>query len=445
MLIRFVLENIFSFGSRKEFNMIPNNRLKTLSNHRYEFQDFNVLKISSIYGANAAGKSNLIKAIYYFKQFITEEKTFYQLRSSEFKFYHKRKDQVLAVEFIEGNIPFYYGLKLNDGIVIKEELYKSGLGNKDELIYERNTDKHGKTSLKFNKSIEIDNKIKLLKDILIEEFVKPDVPILKLLSNRDNKQLINIKLAYNWFENTLRVILPDSKPLGLSNRLEVDQGFKDYAEKTLCSIDLGIVSLTIKKEELFDFFGKDSESKLTEVIKRVEESQDKMIGMFSKRGEELSVSKESGKFWVKRLMIHHKGKNNSIIPFELEEESDGTLRLLDFVPAFKDAIITSRVFFIDEIERSLHPLLIKELIQKFSELENTKGQIIFTTHESNLLDQSIFRQDEIWFAEKDNSGMTDLYSLSDYKEHKTTDIRKGYLNGRYGSIPFLGNLKDLNW
>ncbi|MCD8264035.1 MAG: hypothetical protein LUD02_07645, partial [Tannerellaceae bacterium] len=90
-------------------------------------------------------------------------------------------------------------------------------------------------------------------------------------------------------------------------------------------------------------------------------------------------------------------------------------------------------------------ILIKELIRKFSLDKETKGQLIFTTHESNLMDQEIFRQDEIWFAEKDINGSTDIYSLSDFKEHSTIDIRKGYLTGRYGSIPFLGNLQDLNW
>ena len=103
------------------------------------------------------------------------------------------------------------------------------------------------------------------------------------------------------------------------------------------------------------------------------------------------------------------------------------------------------MFIIDEIERSIHPLLIKELVKKFSLDPNTKGQLIFTTHESNLLDQKILRQDEIWFAEKNENGSTDIYSLNDFKEHKTIDIQKGYLNGRYGSIPFLANLKDLNW
>ena len=138
-------------------------------------------------------------------------------------------------------------------------------------------------------------------------------------------------------------------------------------------------------------------------------------------------------------------KKDKSVLFDLDEESDGTVRLLDFVPAFRSVISKQKVFVIDEIERSIHPLLIKELVQKFSLDPNSKGQLIFSTHESNLLDQKIFRQDEIWFAEKNKDGSTDLYSLNDFKEHKTIDIQKGYLNGRYGSIPFLGNLQDLNW
>jgi AAA15 family ATPase/GTPase len=143
--------------------------------------------------------------------------------------------------------------------------------------------------------------------------------------------------------------------------------------------------------------------------------------------------------------LEHTGKNNENVVFNLDEESDGTVRLLDFIPAFKDLITKRKVILIDEIERSIHPLLIKELIKKFSFDDNTLGQFIFSTHESNLLDQNIFRQDEIWFAEKNKQGSTELYSLSDFKEHNTIDIRKGYLNGRYGSIPFLANLQDLNW
>ena len=105
----------------------------------------------------------------------------------------------------------------------------------------------------------------------------------------------------------------------------------------------------------------------------------------------------------------------------------------------------NHVYVIDEIERSIHPIIIKELITLISKNEEINSQIIFSTHESCLLDQEILRTDEIWFAQKDNGGATKLYSLSDYNVHKTANIENGYLNGRYGGIPFLSNLSDIHW
>ena len=97
------------------------------------------------------------------------------------------------------------------------------------------------------------------------------------------------------------------------------------------------------------------------------------------------------------------------------------------------------------LERSIHPVLIKELLGKLSSSDNVKGQLIFTTHESGLLDQRIFRTDEIWFAQKDVEQATQLYPLSDFDVREGADIEFGYLNGRYGGIPFLSNLRDLHW
>jgi len=196
---------------------------------------------------------------------------------------------------------------------------------------------------------------------------------------------------------------------------------------------------------LEEFFGKDNQEFINKISKDVEDAPNRMLRLRGRKGDEIILEKEGEKIWVKRLKVGHSDNKNNSVLFDLEEESDGTIRLLDFIPAFQEMITDNRVFIIDEIERSIHPLLIKELVKKFSLDCDTKGQLIFTTHESNLLDQDVFRQDEIWFAEKDKNGSTELYSLSDFKEHKTIDIRKGYLNGRYGSIPFLGNLKDLNW
>lgn len=444
MLIRFVVENMFSFGNRKEFSTIPNTRLKTLSHHKYKIDDFELLKLSSIYGANGAGKSNLIKSLYLFQKLILKEEIPFKLKDTQFKF-NDNTNQILAIEFIQENTPFYYGIVLDENNIVAEELYISGLGKKEDiLIFERNTTKKGRTDIKFSEEFENDEKSKILKSILLEEFVKANEPVLKLLSNRDNKFLKGTKKAFEWFSETLQIITPESKPRALAHKIDTDKEFKEYAEDLMCSFNIGINSLSTEKKDIKDFFGEDNENELDKLIKDVEDSPKKMLGLRSRRGDEILIVKEDDTIWVKTLKVEHSNINSTAL-FDLDEESDGTIRLLDFVPAFKSVISDPKVYIVDEIERSIHPLLIKELVKKFSQDLDSKGQLIFTTHESNLLDQEVFRQDEIWFAEKDLNGSTDLYSLSDFKEHKTIDIRKGYLSGRYGSIPFLGNLKDLNW
>ncbi len=448
MLVRFVIENVFSFGERKEFNTLPNPRLRTLDYHKYNIGELDILKISSIYGANGAGKSNLIKSLELFQQLVLKGKIPFKLKDTQFKFNSddNNRKQVFAIEFIQEDVVFYYGIELLDDVILTEELYLSGFGKtEDKLIFERKTNKERITEIKFLDDFENDEKNQLLKSILLEEFVKPNEPILKLISNRDNKFLSDVKKAFEWFKDTLQIITPESKPHALVHKIEVDEEFKRYAEDTMCSFNIGITSLTPERKRIKEFFGENDEDELNNFIKEFEDSSQEMISLRSGSGDEIVIVKEDNQLWVKRLKIGHVGGNNKSVLFGLEEESDGTIRLLDFVPAFQDVLIKNKVFIIDEIERSIHPLLIKELIKKFSLDNKTRGQLIFTTHESNLLDQTIFRQDEIWFTEKDRRGSTDLYSLSDFKEHKTIDIRKGYLNGRYGSIPFLANLQDLNW
>lgn len=443
MVVRFVLENMFSFGKRKEFSTIPNNRLKTLNDHIYSKDGFEVLKLSSIYGANGSGKSNLIKSLDYLKKLVTLENIPLAYKNNRFKFTEDNK-QTLVIEFIQENKGFLYGLEIDDNKIITEELYISGLGKKDDfLLFERKIENE-KTQIKFFDEFEKDAKSSIIKEVLIEEFVRIDKPIIKLLANRENENLIDIKKAFSWFEETLQIITPQSKPMALAHRIEKDKSFKEFAEDLMCTFNIGIKSLNTEKTDIYDFFGQDNSNEIEELIVEIEKTKNKIIGLHVRKGEEILVAKEGDSYIVKTLKLEHEA-NDITKTFSLTEESDGTIRLLDFVPAFKNILFDDKVIFVDEIERSIHPLLIKELIRKFSEQKVTKGQLIFSTHESNLLDQNIFRQDEIWFTEKDFEGATDIYSLSDFKEHKTIDIRKGYLSGRYGSIPFLSNLKDLNW
>jgi hypothetical protein len=451
MLIRFIVDNILSFGDRKEFTTIPNSRLKTLQHHKYNFDGISLLKMASIYGSNGAGKSNLIKSLLILKNLVTENPIPFSPKCPSFKFNdpESKKKQTMAIEFIESDTPFYYGLELLEGRIVTEELYLSGLEEgEDQLLFERKTDENSKTTLSFSPDFEKDEKSQLLKSILLEEFVKAEKPVIKFLANRENKFLKNVKTAFNWFENRLHIINPDSRSVALVHQIERNPEFREYSEKLIKSLHLGIGTLDTSRQEAKDLFGDDDLKVIEGIARELDEAPDRMIGLRQRgvQGGEIILTKEDGKIWARTLKTLHTGRGNRTVPFELHEESDGTIRLLDFLPAFYGMVNSKEVFVIDEIERSLHPLLVKELVRKFSLDSETNGQLIFSTHESNLLDQDIFRQDEIWFAEKNKAGATDLYSLNDFKkEHKTIDVRKGYLKGRYGSIPFLGNLHDLNW
>ncbi len=427
--------------------MIPSPRYTRLDNHKYTKNGFSLLKMAAVYGANSAGKSNLIKAISLLKSLVIKESIPVSFSSKLFRFRATEKENaVMVVEFINNGIPFYYGVELNSNRIITEELYKSGLGKKkDVLIFERKTDSKNKTKLSFFKSFEENKEGKVLISVIEKNLSQPNKTMLKFLAGLKNPQLGDISSAYSWFSSKLNILTPDSKPIALTHLIDVDDDFHKYAEDILCAFNVGVCSMKAEKIPLKEYHNIQNSTDLASIVEKIKSNPKGLLTLRTRRGEEILLGEENGEPFVKKLTIQHKGENDTIRDFDLEEESDGTIRLLDFIPAFKELITHDVVYLIDEIERSIHPLLIKELLKKFSDDKNSLGQIIFTTHESNLLDQKIFRQDEIWFVEKNNEGKSDIYSLSDFKEHNTIDIRKGYLSGRYGSIPFLGNLENLNW
>jgi len=133
--------------------------------------------------------------------------------------------------------------------------------------------------------------------------------------------------------------------------------------------------------------------------------------------------------------------------FNITEESDGTVRLLDFIPMLIDMRVNDTVYLVDEIDRSMHPMMTVELFKCYDKILTSKHgrnvQLICTTHESTLLSEAPIRNDEVWFVEKDANGASHMTSLVEYKPRQ--DIRRGYLMGRYGAIPFFGSLENENW
>lgn len=441
MFIRFVVSNFLSFSDESEFNMLSGN-FKTHKHHVYDLGKISILKSAAIYGANGAGKSNLIKAIEFLQNTIKDGVLINSIDDKKFKLEesYKNKPTVFEIEFSIGSKIYSYGVSFNNSYVAEEWLYESGITKEDKLIFERKTSKAGRTNIKVSEKYRKTQKQKLLFELMEENFLKANELFLGKSDDLKVKEIIDVRSEIS---DNIVIIHPGSKFQNLVPALNSSERFKNFANTMMKTFDTGATELGIQNIDFEKYFGEDDEKLKKEIITEINNGHSVVMNTDSGG---ILITKENEKFIVKKVIANHKNKEGVKIPFDLNEESDGTQRLLDFIPAFDGVLNDQMCFIIDEIDQSLHPALLKGIIKKIMSSNETIGQLIFTTHESNLLDLDIFRQDEIWFCEKENkNGNSQLYSLSDFKPRYDLDIRKGYLKGRFGAIPFLANLEDLNW
>lgn len=448
MLLRLVVKNLFSFKELTEFNTAPG-RFSRLPHHVYKVAGAEVLKLNAVYGANGAGKSNMIRVIELLRGYLVKGTLPLDFFMGTFRFEpeNRSKPVYIGVEFIKDDVPYYYGLSIEKSIIVEEELMISGLSVTEDRLLFRRTDSSDsaskKLSLTFSDNVMADKEAALFPEFLQNEILERNKPVLYYMKNRQNPVFDHFRKALEWFSVNLLVLTPESKPVGLAIQLESDPEFNRFAQDTIRTFNTGISRIDVVSISPEEFFGADDKAAAERLTAELLANPTVAKPFFTEH-EDVIFRLQDGKAVGKGLTFRHV-EDNEQSEFFVPEESDGTKRLIEYLPALYSAINVERVLIIDEIERSIHPLMIKELIRKFSHDPNTKGQLIFSTHESNLLDQDILRPDEIWFAEKNKEGATEFTTLSEFREHHTIDIRKGYLAGRYGGIPFLGNLKDLNW
>ena len=442
MLVRFVASNFLSLKEEVEFNMLTGS-FKTHKHHVYQAGKVEVLKAAAIYGANGAGKSNLVKAIGFLKQLVEEGAITTSVNNKKFKLdpEYQQKSVRFEIEFYTNQKLYAYGVSIDDTTVLEEWLYELGVAREDKLIFERTVDKQGKFNLKFAKKYQKTQKQKLLIELLEEHLLKDNQ---LLLSKNEELNIDEITAARRWVTYGYRVMYPMSEEGEIILNMVSSESGKLFANQMLEALNTGVNSVSIEEHELDSFSDIDSQTK-QRAIQIINGRNDYHAHKVTKGGP-VYITYKKGKYIVQKLVLNHGETTVKSVPFYLSEESDGTRKLLDYIsPTY---MITNRpvTIIIDEIDQSIHPSLLKKLLQKLMDDEDTKGQLIFTTHESNLLDLAIFRQDEIWFAEKENAtGATQFYSLSEFKPNDDLDIEKGYLNGRFGAIPFLADLEKLNW
>lgn len=439
MLLSLKFENIFSFN--KEIRILfTASKSDMLPKHvRHAEDGMSVLRMGLIYGANASGKSNVVKGLALIKDFALNGWT--NRKYSYFKmtdFPQERSS--IEVEFeVDGQF-LAYGVAFSKGGLLEEWLYKTS-SHEDELIFERKRVKdiwNNKISSQFLKNDEGNFLTYLIegtptKGTFLSEYIM-----------RNGRGIDAVKSARKWFEK-LNIIFPTTHRTDYPFRVVKDAQFRTVMRELLDYFGTGISDLgrvESKPEELN--IPVDVRQKAEEMLSDKDSKTGVVLHndsrfIFAEKDEAKNVA------WYELKTIHKNPKNDSEYVFELFEESDGTARLLDFIPMLIDMRANDAVYVIDEVDRSLHPMLTLKLIEMYDSLlkSDSRMQLICTTHESNLLSTAPVRQDEVWFVEKNKNGESRLTSLCEYKPRE--NVQKGYLNGRYGAIPFFGELNNINW
>lgn len=449
MLVRVVATNFKSYGQETEFNMLPSQNVRRFDWHVHNpKKGANVLRAAVIYGANGAGKSCLIKAVGRLQEMVINGSVPPPYFRDATKFNGPDAPVTLEVEFGTDDNQYSYGVSYKGNTCVEEWLYSTVKAAPVCIFERKQEEKSGKMriNLKVNKREEA--KSKLLVSLLETNLLKGNELMLSKHEVLKNKYVTD---AYYWLVNKLTVINPETHSTSIFDDRYSDRVFREQSEKLITALDLGISGLALKDEDIESFKLRMAEwpgliQKIDDVVKQLskqpEVEKEALLesGLFT-----VNIRKEGDKYYARRVQARHEVKTR-VYDFELKEESDGTQRVFDFVPMVHHVKKDACTYLIDEIDRSLHPTLVRALVTKIVTDKNMKGQLIFTTHDAGLLDGKIFRNDEIWFAEKDRETQhTHLYTLDEFKPRADLDIEKGYLNGRFGAIPFLAQLNELNW
>ena len=450
MLIQYIVENFMSIEKEVLLNMITEDANVDSNHIRYinAQREVNkgVLRCAAFFGANASGKTNLVKSIDFARSFIVDGiKSSQKIAINQFKLAEKNDEQLSKFQFIiySDKSVYDYGFQLSKEMVVEEWLYKVN-GNGEKPMFERKTDNKGRTDIKIHQALAPQKKTKERLELIKENIginQKNQLFISKLYENNVSK----VVPVVDWFKN-LHIIYPGSRYRMLEIKANKDQAFTEYLSDLLNNLDTGIKNVFLDKQTLdlddnLEDLPDEAKDRFKESIAKMD---NKSVLSFELKNRRFIIVKENGEYKLIKLQTGHKTKGDKTIPFETFEESDGTQRLFDLLPALFDMRSNNRVYIIDELDRSLHTLLSKNLIKQF--INNTaigiNSQLLFTTHDLNLLDLKLLRKDEIWFVEKNNYGASEIWSLSEYDIDTDLAIQKGYLNGRFGAIPFIREVSE---
>lgn len=388
MLVQFMVKNVLSFKDETILDMTAVNAYKEHTSNLIDIgTKEKFLKVAAIYGANASGKSNLNFAMRYFQQIIKKSlnnvddgamiaiEEYYH----PFSFEEDEENSEFQIVVIIGDYEYRYGFEYNDVCIVAEWLYRKNIKtNRPSTIFERTTH-----SVEFGASVRKECGM-----------YKEQIPAETLVLSFFNK----LKLKTNVFKSVY---------LGIMSTLVISANFLENMDL----LDLSLPEIIDNdKEKLIGF--------LTAIDTGIKD-----IAYFEREKQ------------IEFYAIHV-GKDGNEYPLYLYNESEGTIKSIKIYICARNAILYGGSLFVDEINIKLHPLLLKFIVDLFC-VNNSVAQLLYTTHDTTLMDKKFFRRDQIWFVQKDEFGYSELTALSDFKVRSDASFEKDYLAGVYGGIPLI--------
>ncbi len=413
MLIRFRVSNFRSLRDEQELSLVANSREGREDVVHHEGTGLDLVRVAAIYGPNAAGKSNVLKALQFMQGAVRGSHRAWNPEGAVprepflLNADQQGEPSLLQIDFLLNEVRYEYGFRLDSKQIVEEWLRAFPAGRRQVWFHRDATVAEPFT---FGKQLKGGNRT-------LAALTRHNSLFLSVAAENNHQALMPI---YAWIAGQIRTHVPFDLRMGsIATRLKAAAVDSSRLVEFMRLADLGIVNF-----ELHDELTEINASGPPELLR--------------------SLGIEDNKLSRPKLKFLHLAADKAI-PLPFESESRGTQAWLSIGVALLSALAEGNVLCVDELDASLHPRLALEIIKIFQDPKrNPKGaQLLFNTHDAtllgNLLDEPPLHRDQIWFVEKDDEGATHLYPLTDFKPRKDENLERGYLQGRYGAIPFLAS------
>lgn len=414
MLLRFVVENFMSIRDEIELSLVAS-ALKDREGGTLpsRYAKHGVLPVLSLYGPNASGKSTLLRALWTLRNHVVgsfrreQEQDQFPYRPFLLNSQSRERPTRYELDFILDSVRYQFGLIHDEKKVLREWLYAFPK-QLQQVLYSREADEVDHFS--FGRMLQGNNKA-------VQSITRPNSLFISAAYQAGHPALSKV---YGYFQDSINFVAGTEPSANRAlERLNQDSELKKRTEDFLRWADTGVANMEINEEAIPD------NPNLVDFYKALS----KIVG------------NDDFKAPTSRLIatLGHLGERGAVFPLDFSDESHGTAHLFQLLPSVLDALRTGSTLVLDEITTSLHTLLSSRLISLFTDPVTNPhaAQLMFSTHDTNLLSDHLLRRDEIWFTEKSAEGVTTVFPLTDIRTKNSDNIERGYLQGRFGAVPLL--------